>query len=98
MKAEAKMTLIKDIALAVIAWIIAAFAFSAMMPNQGFLICLVPGFWCAGVPFGWRWLSNIITAIGIIGVLIKFFGALILGWLALPVTIVKDIIAYVNAN
>ena len=98
MKTEARNTLIKDIVIAVIAWIIATFAFTAMMPNQGFLICLVPGFLLAGIPFGWKWLSNVITAIGLWGLMFKFLGSVALGWIALPVVLVKDILAYVKAD
>lgn len=46
-----------------------------------------------GIPSGWRWASNIITAVSVTGIGIKAMISLFLGWIALPVRIVKDIIA-----
>lgn len=105
MKQEAKNRLIKDIVTAVVAGVIVTVIFLTML-GSGFssfglgelfaLVVLVLVF--GGIPFGWRWLSKVVTAIGLWGILIKFIGAFLLGWVALPVVIVKDIIAYVRAE
>lgn len=58
------------------------------------LIVLVFLFGC--VPFGWRWASHIITAIGLWGIVIKFIISLFLGFIAAPVEIIKDIIVVVK--
>ena len=94
MKEEAKSRLIKDLILAVVAWIV----FGALM---GLALHDVPagiacGFIFAGVPFGWRWMSKLITAVGFFTLVIKAILALILGWLAIFVVIIGDIIAVVK--
>ncbi len=97
MKSEAKSNMIKDIILAVlVVGGIATFAIVVQdMPVAGAIIfALVFG----GLPFGWKWASNIITATSIIGILIKAILSIILGWVALPFTIIKDIIDFVKAE
>lgn len=89
MKKTAIFTLIKDILLA------AAFAGIIYFISLEFLGPIAaPGmaFLCAGVPFGWRWASKIITAVSLAGIGIKFVFSLLLGWLAIFVVIIGDII------
>ena len=90
-------TLIKDVIFMSIPWTIGIIWAVSMTGGFDFAF-LIAGAVFAGIPFGWRWLSNIITAIGLWGILIKGFGAMVLGWIALPVVMTKDIVAFVRAR
>ena len=46
----------------------------------------------AGIPSGWRWASHIITAVSGKGILIKLLISVFLGWVAVPVMFIKDIV------
>lgn len=96
MKREAKFQLIKDLILAVVAWLLCGlvFAFLTPMGGIGFIISVL----CAGVPFGWRWTSKIFSAFSFYTIVIKFVLSILLGWLAIFVVIIKDIINFVNAE
>lgn len=95
-KSEARSRLIKDIILAVVAWLICGlvFAFATPLGGYGFLVAIA----CAGIPFGWRWLSKIITAISFTGIVIKFIGSIVLGWLAIFIILIMDIVNLVTAE
>ena len=97
MKAEMKHQLTKDIVVAVVAVVVMSILFGTAAGN-GVFGSLVLGFCCAGIPFGWRWISNIITAMSLTGLALKFVFSIMLGWIALPVVIIKDIVNYVNAE
>lgn len=97
MKEEMRGRLIKDIVIAVIAWIVAAIVFIALA-DTGVVLGILTGFMCAGIPFGWRWTSKIFTAISLYTIAIKALLSIFLGWIALPVIIIKDIIALVKAQ
>lgn len=45
-----------------------------------------------GIVSGWTWADKLIIATGFKGLIFKLLLSLILGWIALPVRIVKDII------
>lgn len=96
MKSEARKILIKDLIIVLIA-ITIGFVFSV---SQGGLESwpggILIGFVFAGIPFGWRWLNNIFVAMSLFMILVKFFGALVLGWIALPIVLIKDIVVYVR--
>ena len=96
MKEEKKRILIKDVATATISWLVGGIVFCLMLENFSFagIVC---GFMVAGLPFGWRWLSNVITATSLLTVVIKGILSIILGWIAIIVVILVDIIAYVRA-
>ena len=49
----------------------------------------------SGVVFGWRIANSIITATGLISLLIKFVLSVFLGVFAAPVVLVKDIVSAV---
>ena len=83
--------LTKDLVTLVIAWIIATTIFSIVAGGLD-LGLLIAGLILASFPFGWRWASHIITAVGPISLLIKFMMAYFLGFIAAPVTIIKDIL------
>ncbi len=97
MKDEMKKQLIKDIVIAVIAWIVASIVFIALA-NTGVGMGIFAGFFCAGVPFGWRWMSKVFTAISLYTIAIKAVLSIFLGWIALPIIIIKDIVAFVKAD
>ncbi len=97
MKEEMKKQLIKDIVIAVIAWIVASIVFIALA-NTGVGMGIFAGFFCAGVPFGWRWMSKVFTAISLYTIAIKAVLSIFLGWIALPIIIIKDIVAFVKAD
>lgn len=96
-KSEAKSTLIKDVIIAIIA--IVGFAIFTVvnedMPLAGGLLL---GLFVGGLPFGWRWASKIFTAMSLMAVIAKALISLVLGWVALPFTIIKDIIVFVKAE
>lgn len=97
MREEMKHQLIKDIVTAGIAWLVVGLVFS-VLAGAGFFGGFFIGFFCAGLPFGWRWISGVFTAFSLYAVLIKALLAMLLGWIALPVVIVKDIINYATAE
>ena len=97
MKTEAKAQLIKHIVFAVIAWIVAAVLFISLA-GAGVGFGILMGFLCAGVPFAWKWLSNIFVAVSITSIAIKALLSVFLGWIAFPVTIIKDVIAVATAE
>ena len=80
---NSKKTLIKDL---VILGIMIAIAAATLDTTPLAVIFL-------GVPFGWRWASKIITAVSLTGVVAKFLISAALGYIALPVVLIKDIIA-----
>ncbi len=99
MKEEMKMQLIKDIVIAVVAGVVGAIVLGHMSGEGfNFMVGILFGVFLAGIPFGWKWMSNIFTAVSFQAVFIKFFLSLVLGWIALPIIIIKDIIAYVTAE
>lgn len=101
MKDECKSQLIKDLIMAFIAWVIGFALIAPMYLKYGFMgvvMCMCSGFMIAGIPFGWRWLSNVFIAVSIFTIALKGVAALFLGWIALPVVLIKDIIAYKKAE
>ena len=96
-KQEMKKILIKDIIIAVVAYIIGAIVFT--YAADGFIVAgLVCGFVAAGIPFGWKWLNNIFISFSLYTVAIKAILSLFVGIVALPVIIIKDIINYKTAE
>lgn len=90
-KKQASNQLVKDIILAVAATVIIAIIATLSMGTD-VLGGIFIGIFLSGIPFGWRWLSKVITAIGLVAIIAKFLGSILLGWVALPIVIVKDII------
>lgn len=91
MKTEAKKTLIKDIIFVVVTWIIGTVFFANQL-DASLAVSAIPGLFISGIPFGWRWLSKIFISLSLPMVFIKAILSLVLGFIALPVTIIKDII------
>ena len=104
MKEEAKKQLTKDATIAIITAIIAGTIMFATLPTgdisffEKIILFIVSGIYFAGLPFGWKWASKIITAVSLMGILIKGLIALVLGWFALIIVIGGDIIRYVKAE
>ncbi len=95
MKKEAIFKLIKDVVIALVAWLVFGLIFSyAGLGIYGFIASI----FLAGVPFGWKWLSNIFSAFSFTTIIIKFFLSMILGWIAIFVIIIMDIIDLVCAE
>ena len=92
MKRNAVITLIKDIILAVAAWGIFTFLLTALDGNMDPSDARILALLFAGIPFGWRWASNIITAVSFKGIGIKLAISLFLGWFAIVVVMITDII------
>ena len=95
-KKQATNQLVKDIATAIVAIAVIAIIAVTWM-DQDFSGGIIIGFFLSGIPFGWRWLSKIFTALGFLAIVAKLFGAILLGWVALPIVLVKDIIQLVVA-
>ena len=94
MKRNATATLIKDIIL------------TAIFYGLGYLILAETDFgntannvfapmFIAGIPFGWRWASKLITAVSIKGIGIKLSIAFFLGWFAIYIVLIGDIISFI---
>lgn len=100
MKRNAITKFVKDILLAAAAWGIAFFLINGMwgVNAGGVMEAATAGaiaMMFAGVPFGWRLASKIITATSIQGVGIKLLISVFLGWIAIFVTMVVDAIGLV---
>lgn len=95
MKNNAFATLIKDVILALVAW-----GISAMLLQSGFGIpggdAAMLATVCAGIPFGWRWSSKIISAVSFKGIGIKLVISLILGMFAIFVVLGWDVICCIG--
>lgn len=96
MKRNAINTLIKDTITAILAWFIFAVMLNEIMGGTlGSLNNMEANFLAtvfAGIPFGWRWASKLITAVSIKGIGIKLGIAFFLGWFAIYVVLITDII------
>lgn len=97
MKAYYKGQLIKDVIIAAVAWLISALIFSALL-GQSFLYVLPIGFLLAGIPFGWKFLSKIFVALSFQAILTKALLSILIGWVALPIVLIKDIISLKTAE
>ena len=96
MKRNAINTLIKDIIMAAVFYGIGTLILSGCdfgnAANTMFASMLI-----AGIPFGWRWASKIITAVSIKGIGIKLGIAFFLGWFAIYVVLIVDVIRFITA-
>lgn len=90
-------TLVKDMVLAFAAWGICAALLNALAGhNIGADGAMELAIFFAGIPFGWRWSSKIITAASLKGIGIKLVISLILGWLAIFIVLGGDVIRCVT--
>ena len=93
MKKDAISRLVKDGILAAIAIVLAVVIYKS--GNGGILGAVT--LFVPGIPFGWRWASKFITAITFHGIGIKLGIAMVLGWLALPVVLISDVVRCIAA-
>lgn len=103
MKRNAVGTLVKDIIFAVAAWGIFTALIGALWgTGVGGTIdaegAQFLGLFFAGLPFGWRWASHIITAVSPKGIAIKFAISVFLGWFAIFIVLIVDIIRCITAK
>lgn len=56
------------------------------------------GLFLAGIPFGFRTMKSVIISNSLTWMLILLLVAMIIGWIALPIVLTKDIIALVRAS
>ena len=91
MKKSAIFTLVKHILMAVAFAAFGYFAFNSSGVDAATSLGLGIGLF-AGIPFGWSWASKIITAVSLQGVGIKLLFSVALGWLAIFVVLIGDII------
>ncbi len=84
-------TLIKDIIIIVL---LGGLAFLMLSQDEAFGTGLITflSLAVAGIPFGWRWASKIISAVSFKGVLIKLGFSALLGCIAIFVVVIGDII------
>ena len=88
-------TLIKDVIFALIAWGLSAMVLRSFLPDMaGYELALMSSY-CAGIPFGWRWASKIITAVSLYGVGIKLLISLVLGMFAIVIVLGGDVIRFI---
>ena len=96
MRTQKIMKLVKDLLLAAVFFGIGmAVTLEKAELTTGIQVFL--GICVAGIPFGWRWASKVFTAFTVHGVLLKALISLFLGWLALPIALVGDIIGCFTA-
>ncbi len=102
-KSEAKRKFIKDLITLLIGFIIGGFFGICTMSGTNdagdkIFEFILMGVVLSGIPLGWKFASHIITAVSFIGIILKFFISLLLGWIVTPITIIKDIISLVVAS
>ena len=95
MKKNAFATLIKDIILALVAWGISAMLLQSGLGMPGGDAAMLATM-CAGIPFGWRWSSKIISAVSLKGIGIKLFISLLLGMFAIFLVLGWDMICCIG--
>ena len=101
MRRAAIMTLVKDLIIAAVAYfLITTFlSLDGISPFYGSTMNRIfIGMALAGIPFGGRWASRVFSAVSVGGVLIKLLFAVFLGWLAIFVVIIGDIIRCLTAG
>ena len=91
MKRNAFATLIKDVLLAVIAWGLGLALLHSGFDLEGAAL-QGAAFYVACIPFGWRWASNIITAVSLRGIGLKLLISLFLGMFAIFVVLGGDVL------
>lgn len=86
MRKKAIINLVKDVVIFGLAFAILAALLANEEKNLIWAYCF------AGIPCGWRWASHLLTAVSGKGILLKLLISVFLGWVAVPVMFIKDII------
>lgn len=92
---KAVTTLVKDVVIFGIAFAILCAIFNndkAMGVSLSSGMASFLAYCVAGIPCGWRWASHLLVAVSGKGILLKLGIAVVLGWLAVPVMFIKDIV------
>ena len=82
MKKNAFITLAKDAIIAFAAWGLTTLILNGLFPSIGWEGARMFAIYFAGLPFGWRIASNIISAVSLKGLGIKFLIATLVGCFA----------------
>ena len=93
---EAKLELIKHIILAVVAWGVGALLFGTL--GELGIFGIFPALFLAGVPFGWMWLSKIFHVYSLNSFILKLLLSIVVGWFAIFIVLVLDIIYLFTAE
>ena len=91
MKRNAVITLVKDVLFAAIAWGVFYVILSDLWGGD----FQAMSFFFAGLPFGWRWSSKVITATSLKGVGLKLSLSVLIGFFAIFIVLISDVIACV---
>ena len=97
-KSEARKKFIKDLITLVIGIVIGGILGINAIPGDKAVAFIMFGLFLGGIPLGWKFASHIITAVSLIGIIGKLFISLVLGWIAAPITVIKDIVSLVVAS
>lgn len=93
MKREAISRMVKDVILAAVAILLAVWLYNSF---EGGILAATALF-VPGIPFGWRWASKLITAVSLHGIGAKLGISMILGWFALPIVLISDVVRCIAA-
>lgn len=97
-KSEARKKFIKDLITLVIGIVVGGIIGINAIPGDKAVAFIMFGLFLGGIPLGWKFASHIITAVSLIGIIGKLFISLVLGWIAAPITVIKDIVSLVVAS
>ena len=92
MKREAIKRLIKDVLIVLLTYLITYGIFSVSGDEGDLAARAIIPYLIAALPMGWRWSSKVVHAISIQGILLKATFSVFLGFIAVPVVIISDII------
>ena len=97
-KSEAREKFIKDLITLVIGIVVGGIIGINAIPGDKAVAFIMFGLFLGGIPLGWKFASHIITAVSLIGIIGKLFISLVLGWIAAPITVIKDIVSLFVAS
>ena len=92
MKTFYKNQLREDFSTACCGWFICTMVYSAIVGGS-FLGASLAGLFFAGIPFGWKFLTKLNCAVSS-RIVLKALLAVFVGWVALPLVLIGDIIFY----
>ena len=90
MKAYYQNRLQKDFSTACCTWFLCAMLFAAITGGS-FIGASLVGLFLAGIPFGWKFLTKVYPSMTAL-VVVKALLAILIGWVALPLILIGDIL------
>ena len=90
------MNLVKDLLIAAPLFLFSIMLFSTEISLEPAVKGMLT-FAISGIPFGWRWASNIITAVSLKGIGLKALISAFLGCVAMPIALGGDVIRVLSA-